>query len=216
MMTTFSVGLAWTIAEGVRDFYQVKPDNYEDAGYSAIKHIGVQDDQYFRVPAAVFPLFSRIMEGKLARDGHILQPAKCAVWIPALDCMWNEAAYPPEITEMTKRFPLAKGGIQALGTFAQGCYTTHLKVGVSGNTYPDLSMVQKRADQALRVIDELEQMLVHQSSIRTYHAVFIILQRSVSHAFDYDARLVGAVDLQPVTTLAADRTLDVITHLMGE
>ena len=128
MMTTFSVGLAWTIIEGVKDFYQAKPKNYEDAGYSAIKHIGVQDDQYFRVPAAVFPLFSQIMEGKLARDGHILQPAKCAVWIPALDCMWNEASYPPEITEITSRFQLVKGGIQALGTFAQGCYTTHLKI----------------------------------------------------------------------------------------
>ena len=216
MMTTFSIGLAWTIIEGVKEFYQELPKNYEDAGYSAIRHVGIQDDQYFRVPAAVFPQFSRIMETKLARDGHILQPAKCAVWIPALDCMWNEAAYPPEITDITSRFHLAKGGILALGTFAHGSYSTLLKITPGGQTYPDLSMVQKRVTQTLNVIHELEQMLVHQASNRTYHAAFIILQRSVSHAFDYDARLVGAAALQSVTTHAADRTLEVITHLMGE
>ena len=123
---------------------------------------------------------------------------------------------PPEIVDITSRFHFAKGGIPALGTFAHGSYSTILKIAPGGQTYPDLSMVQKRATNTLKAIDEIEQMLVHPASNRTYHAAFIILQRSVSHAFDYDARLVGAAALQSVTTPAVDRMLEAIGHLMGQ
>eukprot|EP00973_Karenia_brevis_P079147 10982367-Karenia_brevis.AAC.1 len=78
-----------------------------------------------------------------------------------------------------------------------------------------MTPVEKRADRAMRLLDAIESMVKDQSSPYAMHSGWTIIQRSVSHAFDYNARLVGAADLQPVVTPVVNRTLEVVDGIAG-
>ena len=78
-----------------------------------------------------------------------------------------------------------------------------------------MKAVNKRANRALTMVRELEAVAQRQRHTQCFHAAWIVLSRVIIHAFDYDARLVGAARLKPVVRPVYDNIPDVAAHLAG-
>jgi hypothetical protein len=73
--------------------------------------------------------------------------------------------------------------------------------------------VRKRAAKAMSFIDAIAAFAERRTSPHSAHTAWILASRSCIHAFDYDARLVGAAALQPVVQPVYDKVLGLASRL---
>ena len=110
------------------------------------QRLGYQDDQYIKCTVADFPAVEASLLDELRKEGHVLQPAKCAVWVPALDDRDTEQL-PVSVKRIWERYPRARGSMQALGGAAEGKHATSIHADGIG-----LDSAKKRADKCSKVI----------------------------------------------------------------
>jgi hypothetical protein len=96
----------------------------------------------------------------------------------------------------------------ALGGAAMGQMETIL-----GPYSIGLQPVRKRAATATSFIDAISAFVDRRTTPLAAHTAWILATRSCIHAFDYDARLVGAAALQPVVQPVYDKILALASRL---
>jgi hypothetical protein len=173
-------------------------------------YVGYQDDQYFRSSIREFLLYEPVLLAALEADGHELQPSKSKVWIPALDAVEMSDA-PVQARELWGRYGRARHGLVALGSSAQGQAETRL--GRDGTVA--LDPVRARAARAAAVVRAARDMAEQQHHPQAMHAAWTLLHSSPAHAFDYDARLVGAARLEPVVGPVYEQLRQAVSAIAG-
>ena len=211
MLVAFAVGLAHTM-DRAWDANDVRlPLSPAEAlslpALTAQPRIGYQDDNYIRSNLSSFHAIKQRLCDVLADDGHSLQAAKCQVWLPMFDAYTDEEL-PPHIQAACCVFPRARGGLLALGGAASGEMETLL-----GPYGIGMEPVRKRAAKASAFAGAILALASRRTSPHSAHAAWVLATRSCIHAFDYDARLVGAAALQPVVRPVYDKVLLVASTL---
>ena len=160
---------------------------------ASAKNMGYQDDQYIRSGMRSCPHFEPVPLAALEADGREPQRTKSKVWIPLLDDVEDHAA-PADDRGLWARCGRARYGLVALGSSAQGQAETLLEWGGTVALAPVVKRAARTADVIAATLDMAEQ----QRHPQALHAAWTLLLSSQAHALDYDARLVGAVRLDPV------------------
>ena len=175
----------------------------------ASQRVGYQDDQYFKTKVASFQQVEQSVTIALTAAGHQLQQRKCAVWIPALDNV-DDAELPQAVKFITDRYTRCRSHLDALGGAAHGSNCTTVTTQGAG-----LKAVTKRAARAATFVRELTDVVKRQQHTQCFHAAWVVTSRVIAHAFDFDARLVGAARLEPVARHVYDSMIHLITAIAG-
>ena len=117
MMLAFCCSLASTL-DAVRRLAERSAPEVAAAAARA-RHVGYQDDQYFRSSLREFLLYEPVLLAAFESDGHELQLAKSKVWIPALDAVETCDA-PEQARALWGRYGRARYGFVALGSSGPG------------------------------------------------------------------------------------------------
>jgi hypothetical protein len=161
-------------------------------GLTFQRNVGYQDDQYFRLTIGQFACYEPILVRTLAAHGHHLQAAKSAIWVPRWDDH-NEQDAPQQLQHIWQEYPRLRHSMPALGSSAGGENAIEVQGAQCG-----LSATMKRATNVIKVVEAVCDMIAAQAHEQCLHVAWTILTKSCAHAFDYDARLIGAARLEPV------------------
>ena len=172
-----------------------------------LSRIGYQDDQYLvGAPKHVLALWPH-MQQALAKDGHELRPAKCKTWLPALD---NVDALPFHASEMCKLAGRSRGGLTLLG----GAADSGLAQGVADDQIM-CSKAKERAEAAMSLVQRVCDFAKSAVCGNTFHMAWTLLSKSIIHALDYDAKLIGAQRLQCVAQPLYDVIDEAVSVIFG-
>ena len=147
------------------------------------------------------------MQHALAKDGHELRPTKCKTWLPALD---NVVALPYHAGELCKLANRSIGGLTLLG----GAADSGLSQGVAGNQIL-CSKAKERAVAAIALVRRVRDFAKSTVCGNAFHMAWILLSKSIIHALDYDAKLIGAQRLQCVAQPICDAIDEAVSIIFG-
>ena len=108
------------------------------------------------------------------------------------------------------KYPRARGSIVALCCAAEGKQA----LAISAEKV-EVGPVSKRATRCKLVVEAISDMVQQQMHPLFPHAAWTIIHRSCAHAFDYDARLVGAARLEPVVGHVCKAIEELVAAMAG-
>ena len=183
------------------------PTSTSDApAVTNVARIGYADDQFLHGrPEELLRLWDPLVAA-LAAEGHSVQPAKCHAWCPSLEAPGRHNASYDNLCAPLQR---DRGGMQLLGTVANGEHSQHVGAPAGGNP------IIMRAEAAASAGRALLAMLSTPVSVPVIQVVWTLLQKSVARALDYDMRLQYSAEASVAASNLDSTVLAVFSALTG-
>ena len=158
----------------------------------SIRHWLHVDDWIIQVPMYLAcVLMDAVLEVTSARNLSLQLP-KCAFHVPALAGMAS-GDWPLAATNLAKRIPFHKGGLELLGTEACGDIAVPLYVQPGEGVIPERTL--RRKQKAFKLADAALEMLHLAPPAAAKQAVCAIVRGIIAHSLDYDAGVLPCSNL---------------------
>ena len=171
-----------------------------------VARVAIADDQYLAAPIADMAQAWPAVVDVLARNGYELAKHKCKYIVPAWDMFEREGNQIADVQSLAessdpvhlsiaafmKEVTREKGFLPMLGSSAQGKWETAL-----GSTSRALDATAERVDTAIRDINALKLTMLEGEHDYVVQAAWTIVSKSISHALDYDMRILPWEAIEP-------------------
>ena len=167
------------------------------------------DDVVLQCPQDKVATLTVVITSTLAAFSMVLQPSKCYLHVPQLAAVSTDS-WPHHLLQLQGSWHLAQEGLTVLGTEAAGDLSTPF-----GSAMRAAEHTSARTQRACALADAAMQLVHRPPATGGKQVAYRILRNIVSHALDYDARVLPSSLVLPYARQVEEHCWNGLEAILG-